>query len=163
MKQFLFTICFAFGFPLAMAQVQEKVSVLKYEDLEQKIKGEHHKTLVINFWATTCAPCVKELPHFMEVNNKNMGNSKYKMLLVSLDRVKDLPKVLKFIKDKNLTAEVVLLDDVKRMNTWIPRFEKDWQGEMPVTLFYQNGEKKYFHNGEMSKNELEETLKKYLN
>ncbi|WP_336962313.1 TlpA family protein disulfide reductase [Chryseobacterium contaminans] len=141
---------------------QTEVSALKYEDLEKKIQSEKDKFLVVNFWATTCAPCVKELPHFMEVNNQYAGNPKFKMLLVSLDRLVDKERVLKFIKNKNLTAEVVLLDDIKRMNTWIPRFEKEWDGNIPVTIFYKNGEKIHFNDGEMSKEELEKTITENL-
>lgn len=138
------------------------VAPIKYEELEKRIQQEKDKFLVVNFWSTTCAPCVKELPDFMELNNKYAGNPKFKMILVSLDRLADKEKVIKFIKKKNLTAEVVLLDDIKRMNTWIPKFEKDWDGNIPVTIFYKNGEKVYFNNGEMSKDELENTITKNL-
>lgn len=141
---------------------QTEVSVMKYEDLEKRIQQGKDKVLVVNFWATTCAPCVKELPHFMEVNDKHRDNPKFKMLLVSLDRLVDKERVLKLIKNKNLTAEVILLDDIKRMNTWIPRFEKSWDGNIPVTLFYKNGEKVHFNDGEMSKEELEKTITENL-
>lgn len=141
---------------------QTEVSVIQYEDLEKRIQREHDKLLVVNFWSTTCGPCIKELPHFMEVNTKYTGNQMYKMILVSLDRLADKERVIKFIKNKNLTAEVLLLDDIKRMNTWIPRFEKDWDGNIPVTLFYKNGSKIYFNDGEMSKEDLEKTIKENL-
>lgn len=139
------------------------ISMIKYEQLENKIEEEKDVVLVLNFWSTTCAPCVKELPDFMEVHEKFKDNPKYKMLLVSLDRAKDKERVIEFIKKKNLTAEVVLLDDIKRMNTWIPRFEKNWDGNIPVTIFYKNGEKVHFNDGEMSKEELENTILKNLN
>jgi hypothetical protein len=98
----------------------------------------------------------------MEINNKFKDHSNFKMILVSLDRLVDKERVLKFIKNKNLTAEVILLDDIKRMNTWIPRFEKDWDGNIPVTIFYKNGEKVYFNDGEMSKEDLEKTINNNL-
>lgn len=158
----LLKILLVFVFCSVCKAQQTDVSVLKYEDLEKRIQEEKGKVLVVNFWATTCAPCVKELPHFMEINNKYMGNSNFKMILVSLDRLVDKERVLKFIKNKNLTAEVVLLDDIKRMNTWIPRFEKDWDGNIPVTLFYKNREKVYFNDGEMSKEDLEKTITENL-
>lgn len=141
---------------------QKEVSALKYEDLEKRIQQEKDKLLVVNFWSTTCAPCVKELPHFIEVNNEYAGNPKFKMILVSLDRLADKERVLKFIKNKNLTAEVILLDDIKRMNTWIPRFEKNWDGNIPVTLLYKNGTNIHFNDGEMSKEELEKTITENL-
>ncbi len=150
-------------FPFVMnAQLQTDVSLIKYEDLEKRISQEKDKFVVVNFWATTCAPCVKELPHFIEVNNQ-FKSPRFKMLLVSLDMARDKQKVINFIKNKNLTAEVVILDDNKRMNTWIPRFQKDWEGEIPVTLFYKNGERVFFNNGEMSLEELESAISKNYN
>lgn len=158
----LLKILFVFLFCSVCNAQQTDVSVLKYEELEKRIQEEKGKILVVNFWATTCAPCVKELPHFMEINNKYKGNATFKMIQVSLDRLVDKERVLKFIKNKDLTAEVVLLDDIKRMNTWIPRFEKEWDGNIPVTLFYKDGEKVDFNDGEMSKEDLEKTITENL-
>lgn len=157
MKNWIPLLFIFLSFTVFKAQ-QSDLKVMKYEELEKRIQQENDKLLVVNFWSTTCAPCVKELPHFMEVNNKNSGNPKFKMILVSLDRLADKERVIKFMKNKNLTAEVILLDDIKRMNTWIPRFEKNWDGNIPVTLFYKNGEKVYFNDGEMSREELEKTI-----
>lgn len=148
-------------FTISKAQ-QTTVSAVKYEELEKRIQEEKNKLLVVNFWATTCAPCVKELPHFMEINKKYSENPNFKMILVSLDRLVDKERVIKFIKNKNLTAEVILLDDIKRMNTWIPRFEKNWDGNIPVTIFYKNSEKVHFNDGEMSREDLENTIVKKL-
>ena len=157
-----FSIVFLFCFIIGKSQVQKDISVIKYEELENKIKNEKAEFVVVNFWSTTCAPCVKELPHFMEVNKEFKENPNFKMLLVSLDRLKDKEKVLNFIKNKNLTAEVILLDDIKRMNTWIPRFDENWDGVIPVTLFYKNGKKVSFNNCEMSKDELLKTINTYF-
>ncbi|KFF14243.1 TlpA family protein disulfide reductase [Chryseobacterium soli] len=161
MKNFFNLLFVLVCFSIVKAQQAAVVSV-KYEELEKRIQQEKDKFLVVNFWSTTCGPCVKELPHFMEVNNKYAGNPKFKMILVSLDRLADMEKVVKFIKNKNLTAEVILLDDIKRMNTWIPRFNKDWDGNIPVTIFYKNGQKVYFNDGEMSKEDLEKLVEQNL-
>ncbi|WBV55290.1 TlpA disulfide reductase family protein [Chryseobacterium daecheongense] len=161
MKHFLKILFLSLGVTISKAQ-QTEISSVKYEGLEKRIQQETDKFLVLNFWSTTCAPCVKELPDFMEVNNKNKDNPKFKMILVSLDRLADKERVLKFIKNKKLTAEVILLDDIKRMNTWIPRFEKSWDGNIPVTLFYNGGEKIFFNDREMSKTELESVINKNL-
>lgn len=158
----LIKIIMIFLFGMVCKAQQTVVPVIKFEDLENRIQQEKDKLLVVNFWSTTCGPCVKELPHFMEVNAEFADNPKFKMILVSLDRLADKERVLKFIKNKNLTAEVLLLDDIKRMNTWIPRFEKDWDGNIPVTLFYKNGVKFHFNDGEMSKEDLEKISKENL-
>lgn len=161
MKNFLKILFLTISLTIFKAQ-QTNISTVKYEELEKRIQQEKDKFLVVNFWSTTCAPCVKELPYFMEINKKYSDNPKFKMIMVSLDRLVDKERVIKFIKNKNLTAEVILLDDIKRMNTWIPRFEKNWDGNIPVTIFYKNGEKIHFNDGEMSKEELENTINKNL-
>lgn len=142
---------------------QQNIPILKYEQLEAKIKSHNKDILVVNFWSTTCAPCVKELPYFENVNKKYGENPNFKMLLISLDRPKDIEKIKQFLSSKNITSEVLLLDDIKRMNTWIPRFEEDWGGEIPVTLFYKNSDKIYFHNGEISQEELEQKINEIQN
>ncbi|MFY1048207.1 TlpA family protein disulfide reductase [Chryseobacterium sp. GP-SGM7] len=165
MKKILSLTLFILSISFYYSQEQWVVTdipLIKYEMLEKKIQEEKDVLLVLNFWSTTCAPCVKELPDFMEINNQLKSNPKFKMLLVSLDRAKDKDRVIEFMKKKNLTAEVVLLDDIKRMNTWIPKFEKNWDGNIPVTIFYKNGEKVHFNDGEMSKTELENVITKNL-
>lgn len=144
-------------------QIIGDVPLIQYELLRDIIKENKDVLLILNFWSTTCAPCVKELPDFMEINNKFSGKKNFKMLLVSLDRAKDKEKVVKFIENKNLTAEVVILDDIKRMNTWIPAFEEKWEGNIPVTIIYKHSEKIHFNDGEMSKQELESIIEKNLN
>lgn len=162
MRNLCLILLSVFCFCFAKAQQQE-IPVVKYEALDALIQKEGRKLVVVNFWSTTCAPCVKELPEFMEVNEAYRSQNDFKMILVSLDRPKDMERVKKFISDKKLTAEVVILDDIKRMNTWIPHYEEKWMGEIPVTLFYKNGEKVHFHDGEMSKNELQSVITSHIN
>ncbi|WP_279196318.1 TlpA family protein disulfide reductase [Chryseobacterium indoltheticum] len=165
MKKILSFIVLIFSVSFYFSQekiIINDVPTIKYEMLEKKIQDEKDVLLVLNFWSTTCAPCVKELPDFMEVNNKYKSNPKFKMLLVSLDRPKDKERVIQFIKSKKLSAEVILLDDIKRMNTWIPQFEKNWDGNIPVTIIYKNSEKVHFNDGEMTKVELENVITKNL-
>jgi Thiol-disulfide isomerase and thioredoxins len=139
--------------------VQPAVKVVKYETLKTVMQKKDNKLYVVNFWATWCAPCVKELPDFMEVNEKYSSRKDFKMLLVSLDDVKELKtKVIPFIKARNITTGVYLLDDNKRMNYWIPAIEKTWGGVIPATVFYKNGKKLHFIEGGTDKAELEKYI-----
>lgn len=106
----------------------------KFDDFEKAIIKEDDNIYVINFWATWCAPCVKELPHFEKLNTEN---KKVKVILVSLDSRKDLEKkLLPFIERKKITAEVVMLSD-KDYNSWLPKIDKEWSGSIPATLIIQ--------------------------
>ena len=65
-----------------------------FEELAFIFQQQNDTTYVINFWSTWCAPCVKELPYFEQVNQK-YTNRKVKVILVSLDFPKQLETKLK--------------------------------------------------------------------
>jgi len=137
--------------------------IVNYDQLKTIINRNDNKLYVVNFWATWCKPCVEELPGFMEVNNQFKQKKEFKMILVSLDRASELDtKVKPFIAKNNIEAEVYLLDDNKRMNEWIPAIDKNWSGAIPATVFYRNGQKLYFIEDKLNKNELIKIIKQHL-
>lgn len=151
-----------FAFLGVMRVNAQEVKVLKYEELFEMINQPTDQLIAVNFWATWCGPCVKEMPHFVEVSEKYKDNPNFKLLFVSMDRAKQLDKVKEFINQYNINAEIVLLDDNKRMSHWIPAIDTTWSGNIPVTVFYQNNEKVHFVGQEMSKDELEHHINTYL-
>ncbi len=139
------------------------VKMVAYEELEKTINQQDDLLYVVNFWATWCKPCIEELPDFMVVNEKYKDHKNFKMVLVSLDRAKDFETVMKpFLVTQNITTDVYLLDDNKRMNTWIPAFDTNWSGAIPATFLYKNGKKLVFKEQSLSKDELEALIKTHL-
>lgn len=133
---FLFLILNAFCF-------SQNVTVLKITDLEKRIHNDSDTTYIVNFWATWCAPCVKELPDFDSIS-KVYKDKKVKVLLVTLDFSEDLKtKVIPFIIAKKLFSEVVLLDEVNG-NYFIPKISDKWTGAIPATLII-NQKRKFNH------------------
>ena len=92
----------------------------------------------------------------MAVNSEFSNSDDFRMILVSLDDSDNLEgSVKKFIEDKNLKGvELYLLDDIKRMNEWIPAVDSSWSGSIPATLFIRNGKSLKFVPGAIEKDEL---------
>ncbi len=86
---------------------------LKLEEIEiQNFTGEKStletlkgNVVVLNFWATWCPPCVKEVPLFDEMYKK-MDNQKVEVLLVSDE---GSGRLISFIKKHALTVPVYQL------------------------------------------------------
>lgn len=117
---------------LPLMGLSQQLSILKITDLEKRVKNNSDTTYIVNFWATWCAPCVKELPDFDSITIA-YSQHKIKVLLVSLDFKEDLTKkVVPFIKTKKLLSEVVLLDELNG-NYFIPRVSTNWSGALPAT------------------------------
>lgn len=113
-----------------------------FADIEPIFQPDNDTTYVINFWATWCKPCVKELPYFEALTEAHQGD-KVKVVLASLDFPKQLEsKLVPFVKENKLQSTVVVLLDGK-YNDWIDKVSTEWSGAIPVTLFVQ-GEKTHF-------------------
>ncbi len=44
------------------------------------------KTVLVNLWATWCAPCVEELPH-LDALQSQLGSDQFEVVAISLDRI----------------------------------------------------------------------------
>lgn len=153
--------CVIFIFLFSNAIFAQKVVVFdNYAALEKAVLNDDKTIYVVNFWATWCAPCVKELPHFEQLNSEN---KKVKVVLVSLD-FKDQyeSKLLPFLKKKSIASEVVLLTD-KDYNAWLPQVDKDWSGSIPATLIIKNGKKVFAEKMFSSYEELNEYVNNSIN
>ena len=160
-------ITFSFKKEKAKTEISEKklskieVTSLDYNQLKPYLERKDDKTYVVNFWATWCAPCVKELPYFEKIN-KAYANQNVEVLLVSLDFPKQVDKkLIPFIKKRNLQSEVVLLDDTNE-NVWIPAINENWSGALPATLIYNKNNRKFYEQS-FTYEALENELKTFLN
>jgi thiol-disulfide isomerase/thioredoxin len=139
----------------------EDLKIVDFEGLKPYLNKTDDKTYIINFWATWCAPCVKELPYFEEITKQYQGKE-VEVVLVSLDFPRQFESKLKpFIAEKNLQSEVIALNDMD-MNTWIPQVDESWSGAIPATLIY-NRDKRQFFEKSLSKQELQTLLKQFIN
>ena len=143
---------------LPISGFSQNIPVIGLDNLESRLDNGSDTTYVVNFWATWCGPCVKELPYFEALEKANQGK-KFKVLLVSLDFVNQLEsKVVPFLERKKLISEVVLMDE-DRPNKWIPRVSEKWTGALPATLFVNTKKKtRHFHEGSFKEGELEQKL-----
>lgn len=140
--------------------VPAPLEIYDFDGLKPFLKTDTDKIYVVNFWATWCAPCVKELPYFEDLN-ATYADQNVEVLLVSLDFPKKYDSHVKpFIKKHGLKSKVIALNDMDS-NTWIPEINPDWSGAIPATLIF-NKDKRRFYEQTFTYEELETELKQFL-
>jgi thiol-disulfide isomerase/thioredoxin len=139
----------------------QTAEVIKFDQLEKLIHQKNDKVTVINFWATWCGPCVKEMPYFEALGEKYKGQ--LEVSFISVDFMSKEAVVNKFITKKGLKSDVYLLNETDA-NSWIDRVDPSWSGAIPATLIINSSSKKRkFIEGELTFDELETHLKTFIN
>ncbi|WP_299224925.1 TlpA disulfide reductase family protein [uncultured Psychroserpens sp.] len=140
--------------------VDSPLEVYDFDGLQKFLTTTGDKIYVVNFWATWCAPCIKELPYFEQLN-KNYKNKNVEVLLVSLDFPSKYESKLKpYIREKGLKSKVVALDDVDS-NSWIPKVNQNWTGAIPATLIFNKNKRKFYERS-FDYEQLEREVKPFL-
>ncbi len=92
-------------------------------------KNTRGKYLVVNFWATWCTPCLKEIPAFVEFYNQNSNH--VEILGLDYEPV-NLPVINEFVERFSINYPIILYTDTN--DSEYSKF-----GEivgMPTTLIY---------------------------
>ncbi len=169
LKRVIFTISIAFvvlayscvGKTESKIDKNSKVPIVDFSAIKPLLEKNNDTTYVINFWATWCAPCVKEIPHFEKLNQE-YTNQKVKVILVNLDFSTHYEsRLIPFLQEKGIKSEVIMLDDPDA-NRWINEVDTRWSGSIPATIIYKKTNRKFFEK-EISYEELEEAVLSIMN
>lgn len=147
MKQRLSVLIF--GVSMAFVSLAQEVKEFNSFDQIAEVYLQENNTdsiHIINFWATWCKPCVKELPLFDSLTNEN-----YTVTLVSLDFTSEA--VASYVQRKNVQSKVVLLSD-QNTNRWIDLVDPNWSGAIPFTIVKYKDKMLFFEKAYHSLQEL---------
>jgi len=136
-----------------------EVANLFAHKLEDVAKRKHSlasyqgKILVVNFWATWCAPCVEEMPELVELQSE-FDPSKLQVLGMSIDS----PSNVKEFAEKHNITYPLLLAGV--LGTELARSFGNQAGGLPFTvLITPSGAVKKTYLGRLNMAELRADLK----
>lgn len=130
----------ALGFTYLPVTGQD-LEYLKVPQLENILNSKDNKLYVINFWATWCAPCIKEFPAFKKVSEE-FSDQKVQFIMVSLDFPSQVnEQLIPFLKRNDVKLRVALMTDLD-YDSWIDIVDPSWQGDIPATLVFNNVKKK---------------------
>lgn len=116
---------------------QQKVRSVKIEEVEQLISSSNGP-LVINFWATFCGPCIKEMPYISSITDSVNKTTPVQLVYISLDLKEAYPKrVEDFLQKRNIKDSCLWLNETNA-DHFCPKVDEKWSGSIPATLFINN-------------------------
>jgi peroxiredoxin len=80
------------------------------------------EVVLIDFWSTTCDPCMAEMPHLVELYKKNKDKG-FVVLAVSLDGPESLAQVSSVVHDKGMVFPVLLDQETTVVTRYDPKRE----------------------------------------
>jgi cytochrome c biogenesis protein CcmG, thiol:disulfide interchange protein DsbE len=120
----------------------------RLDGTNQQLSDLKGKPRVINFWATWCAPCKKEMPLFEKYSKKYADE----LVILGVNSEEDASAIKPFIKEMQTTFPIALDEDGKISDSYFVR-------DLPYTFFIdRDGILRAQHLGLLS----EEQLVRYL-
>jgi thiol-disulfide isomerase/thioredoxin len=121
---------------LTVVRAQGPVQKIRITELQDYIAKSDHP-LIVNFWATFCVPCNKEIPYFQRMVGRYKDQG-VELILVSLDLPDYYPaKIDAFARKQGYAAKILWLNETNA-DYFCPKVDPRWSGGMPSSLFIDN-------------------------
>ena len=98
----------------------------------QTHKGQ--ESVLVNFWATHCSPCIEEFPYILELEEEYKDRG-LKVYFVSNDWLDRKGAVIEFLINIGVKGISFLTDELDD-NEFINNIHEDWSGALPFTLVF---------------------------
>lgn len=140
------------------AQPLTKINEAGYAKMIASHKG---KVLLVDFWATWCVPCRKEMPELVKLEAKLKAKG-LALVTISADDLDNEPAAREFLA-KTGVKSTGYLKAPKDDDAFVKGIDPKWSGELPALLLYDKAGKKIkMWKGETPMADLEAAIAKLL-
>lgn len=161
MTRRLCVLCVGLALALLLPAQPPKPFIPLTVDAYHQLIGAHRgHVVVVNFWATYCIPCRKEIPELVKMTAalKSRGLD---FVLISADEKDQAAAALKFIASKG--AAPLYIENPPDPEKYAAAIHPGWDGALPSTFVYdKSGKKVGTFLGEVNTKDLQTFLQKYL-
>jgi thiol-disulfide isomerase/thioredoxin len=140
--------------PTIFISCSSSIHLDRLNDAQIQALPTNSKVVLLHFWATWCEPCRKEIPELNQLHEKYPA---VEFVAINLDDVENQGAIEPFLKKYPVNFRVVLRSGQDFQNM-AQSLDPDWKGGVPATFVFQDGKRIFHKIGEVSVQELDETL-----
>jgi thiol-disulfide isomerase/thioredoxin len=130
--------------------------------LARRIAQEKGRVVLVNFWATWCAPCREEFPDLARLS-RALSPRGLSVLGVSTDFAKEVPAVEKFLAEHAPPFPNYRKKSGGDDQDFINGVDRSWGGELPFSVLYgRDGKKARVLSGQHSYAQFAREVEKLL-
>ncbi len=131
------------------------VPMVNFAGVEPYLGAKSDTVYVINFWATWCGPCRRELPDMEKIHQDYSGQESQGIACKpGFSKSAKRPSAIPFIQSYH--SPVLLLNEPDA-NAWIDKVDPSWTGALPATLIYK-GEDRLFFEKELTYQDINNSI-----
>ncbi|MGD0464523.1 MAG: redoxin domain-containing protein [Tepidisphaeraceae bacterium] len=124
-------------------------------------KNPTKNLLLVNLWATWCAPCVQEMPELVTMNRMYRSRD-FQFITISIDEPDQKAQALERLSRDHVSATNYLYDSTDR-DKLAEALDPQWAGPVPYTLLIApGGQIIYRHDGPIEPLEVKRAIVDYL-
>jgi len=90
------------------------------------------KVVLLDFWSTTCDPCLREMPELVKIYNDKKGDG-FEILAISVDGPDTASDIPAKVRSTGMNFPILLDEETEVMDRYNPK------GEMPFTVLVDRG------------------------
>jgi peroxiredoxin len=123
-----------------LAEIERKpvqLSLVNADELKGLRRNTGGKLVLVNFWATWCGPCQKEMPDFQTIY-RMYGHRAFEVVTVSINYPDEKAGVLSVLNRLHATSRNLLLGSTD-IYSLIAAFDADWNAAVPYTTLIRPG------------------------
>ena len=123
----------------AMAKEPVGLETTDVEAIKKLARNDTPKMLLINVWATWCAPCLRELPELVTLN-RMYRNGNFELITLCADAPDRRDRALALLKERQVAARNYIMD--KEDNDALSAaLDPEWPGGFPYSILVAPGGK----------------------
>ncbi|HUW82546.1 MAG TPA: redoxin domain-containing protein [Phycisphaerae bacterium] len=125
------------GEAASVASDDVRVRLADLADIKKAVANHRGNVVVLDFWATWCAPCVKSFPKLVEWHRQYNAKG-LEVVSVSLDNPARKNAVVSFLRRHNAPFEAMILD-AANYTELVAGISPKWGGQVPAVFIYDRG------------------------